>query len=230
MQKQSKGTRPRERARAIRAPRPPVGETPREAAIDRFLPVADIVETRHVVVDVPPAAAHAALHKLDFADIPSPLVRALMRIGLRAMNRARRRLGKAPLPRRFTLENLEQFGRILLADEPGKEIVIGAIARPGDVESMFVRRTPADFIGFDCPGHIKAVASFQTQPHGAHQTLLTYETRIRATDTDARRKLFAMDRLTAPLSRLVMARVLRFIESSAELACGTRTGRAIKES
>lgn len=194
--------------------------------VDRYLPVADIIESRHILVDAPASTTYAALRRIDFARTESPLVRALLRIGLRMVQRARRELGLAPLrkPVKLTFENMESFGRILLAENAGREIVVGAIARPGDVKSALERRTPEEFLAFDCPGYVKAAASFSVTPHGPKQSILSYEARTRAIDTETRRKLFTLDLLLSPLQSLVMERVLDQVQNAAE-----RSRRGCKE-
>jgi hypothetical protein len=223
--KQQRGARPRQRARERRAPEQVAERPAQKSLIDRHMPVADIVEIRHILVDATPEATHEAVRRIDFAAVPSPLVRALIAIGVRAANRARRQRGRGPLPAKLTIDNLDQLGGIILVDEPGKEIMIGQIERPGDMESRLERRTAEEFEAFDCPGFVKGVASFRVTAHGAKQTLLTYEVRSRATDTKTRRRLFSMDRLMGPLSRLVMQRVVEYMKSNAERACAARRER-----
>lgn len=208
---------------------PPLVEAPIEARegsacpmlLERFLPNADIVESRHIVVNATPDVVWAALKSVDFARIDSPLVRAFMKLRIFAVRNARRRLGLRPLhtPERFTLENVEDYGQMKLAERPGAEIVIGAIMRLFDVESLFERRTPAEFIGFDCPGYIKAAAGFLVEPYGERRTLLSYETRMRATDTKTRAELFLKMLLMAPLMKLTMRRLVRFVKRTAEKRC-----------
>lgn len=214
MQKNPMGARPGEQACEKIA----TESLARPRIVDRYLPIADIVESRHILVNAPPDATYAALRQLNFADVPSLLLRGVMALHLRALRRARQRLGLSPLPvpERLTFDNLESYGRILLGEEPGREIVVGAIVRPWDVESALERRTPAEFVAFDCPGHIKGAASFVVTPYGARQTLLSYESRARATDTATRRTLFAIDKVTAPLSGFFMQRLLDHVRNVTE--------------
>jgi hypothetical protein len=223
VQRTSASAKQREKAQKMPAKEAPVEQPKRgvrPALIDNYLPNADIVEIRHIVVNAPPEATYAALRCMDFAEIRSLGIRVMQAMQLRAIRRARRRLGLEPLPvpAKLTFDNLELYGRVLLAEEPGVEIVIGAIERPWDVKSLLERRTPSEFAAFDCPGYIKAAASFLLMPYGARQTLVSYETRIRAVDTATRRKLFAIYSFTAPSTRLFMQRTLEHVKESAERA------------
>ena len=214
-------------ARLRRARRRGRGEALRRALLARFLLTADIVESKTIVIDATPAATYKALRNVDFADVRSPLLRGLFALSMRAIRRARQRRGLAPLPAqmKFTFDNLRKLGRVILVDRPGVEIIVGAIERPMDVESLLERRTPAEFTEFECPGFFKGVAVFRLTRHGARQTLLTYEARMSATDTQTRRRLFALDRFTAPLTRFAMRRVLELVKLNAELACSERQER-----
>ncbi|WP_437987098.1 hypothetical protein [Sorangium sp. So ce117] len=189
--------------------------------LEHFLPEADIVMNHAIVVMAPPEVTYATLKRVDFARSRSLLLRAVFALRLAAVRRARRRLRLAPLPARvrMSLQNIEDYGQSKLAEKEGSEIVIGSIARLFNVQSLFTRRTAAEFKSFDCPGHFKAAASFIVMPYGQRRTLLAYETRIRATDTRTRRRLFLLDALTAPLGRLVMRRMLRVVARVANYQC-----------
>ncbi|WP_437593919.1 hypothetical protein [Sorangium sp. So ce1000] len=189
--------------------------------LEHFLPEADIVVNRQIVVMATPEVTYATLKRVDFARSRSLLLRAVLALRLAAVRRARRRLRLAPLPARvrMSLQNIEDYGQFKLAEKEGSEIVIGSIARLMSIASLFTRRTTAEFEAFDCPGHIKGAASFTVMPYGQRRTLLLYEARVRATDTRTRRRLFLLDALTAPLGRFVMRRMLRVVARVAEHQC-----------
>ncbi|WP_437942138.1 hypothetical protein [Sorangium sp. So ce341] len=189
--------------------------------IESFLPVADIVVNEQIVVMATPEATYAALKRVDFARSPSLLLRAVLALRVSEARRARRRLRLAPLPApaRVSLQNVEDYGQIRLAEQEGSEIVVGAIARPMNTESMYVRRSAAEFKAFDCPGHVKVAASYIVTPHGQRRTMLSYEVRLRATDTRTRRQLFFWDTLTSPLMMAVTRRALRYAAKVVERQC-----------
>lgn len=195
--------------------------------LESFLPEADIVVNEEIVVMATPESTYAALKRVDFARSRSLLLRVALALRVAEARRARRRLRLAPLPApaRVSLQNVEDYGQIRLAEKEGSEITVGAIARPMSTESLYVRRTAAEFKAFDCPGHIKAAASFVVTPYGQRRTMLSYEVRIRATDTRTRRQLFFWDALTAPLTRAITRRVLRYAARVAERQCAAQTYR-----
>lgn len=193
--------------------------------LESFLPEADIVVNDEIVVMAPPEVTYAVLRRADLMKSRSLVLRAVLALRVASVRRARRRLGLAPLPApaRISLQNVQDYGQIKLAEKEGTEIVIGAIARPMRTESLFSGRTAAEFTAFDCPGHIKAAASYVVTPYGQRRTLLSYEARIRATDTRTRRQLFFWDALTAPLMTLVTSRMLRHVARLAERQCAAHT-------
>jgi hypothetical protein len=194
----------------------------RPLLIERFVPYADIVETHELVVNTTPEATYAALRSVDFAKFPYPLMRVRIFLRVLAVEIARYRLGMRPLrkPVRLTLEDVAEFGQMKLAEIPGVEIVIGAIARPFDLKSIFEQRAPGEFEPFRCPGYIKAAASFHVAPYGAHRSLLSYEVRIRATDTATRRRLFFWSNLFAPTISRSIRRAVEFVKDTVERRCG----------
>ncbi|WP_437627408.1 hypothetical protein [Sorangium sp. So ce1151] len=195
--------------------------------LESFLPEADIVLNHEIVVMATPEVTYAALRRVDFAKSRSLLLRAVLALRVADVRRARRRLGLAPLPApaRVSLQNVQDYGQIKLAEKEGSEIAVGEIARPMSTESMFAGRTAAEFKAFDCPGHIKVASSFVVTPYGQRRTLLSYEVRIRATDTRTRRQLFLWDALTAPLMKLVTSRMLRHVARVAERQCAAQGHR-----
>ncbi|AUX32518.1 MULTISPECIES: hypothetical protein [Sorangium] len=195
--------------------------------IESFLPVADIVVNEQIVVMATPEATYAALKRVDFARSHSLLLRAALALRVAEARRARRRLRLAPLPApaRVSLQNVEDYGQIKLAEQEGSEIVVGAIARLMNAESLYVRRSAAEFKAFDCPGYVKVAASYAVTPHGQRRTMLSYEVRIRATDTRTRRQLFFWDALTSPLMTAITRRALRYAAKVVERQCAAQAHR-----
>src|SRR2546428_10987001 len=89
-------------------------------ALERILPRYDASERHAIVVRADAARTYAALRTLDLADLP--LTRVLMAV--RALpDRLLRRRGLPPR-RHVTLDGLLRAGFPLLAEEPGREILL----------------------------------------------------------------------------------------------------------
>ena len=181
-------------------------------SLDEFLPDYDVNEIHSTRVPAPPDAVMAAVRSLTAREVP--LIVALM--ALRSLP-ARLR-GRRPRPREGTiLEGFLRGGFVTLADRPG-ELVVGGVGRFW-LASAEVRRVGADeFADFREPGYAKAAFNMHAQPSPAGDTLLLTETRIQATDDDARRSFRRYWRLIHPGSAAIRRAWLRAIRRRAEAA------------
>jgi hypothetical protein len=154
--------------------------------LDKALPEYDFRERHGCYVDAPPERADEAVRAVTIRDMP--LARLLF--ALRAVPRRLRRK-----PSRFGAIDVPLVGLALevvfgpLGDEPGDEVAIGMIGQPWKLAGGETRRFERleEFTAFVEPGFVKAAMNFRFQPHGAG-TLLTTETRVRATDPGSRRR------------------------------------------
>jgi hypothetical protein len=153
--------------------------------IDRFLPRYDLAVVHAEVFRVPSEACYRTARDLDL--LRHPIIRTLL--GLRSLPQrlADRLTGQrhapAAAPRgTFRLDDMvgPPLGWILLAEEPGAQIVLGQIGRPwkpvGASEGPPLSR--AAFAPFDGPGFAKIAFGLRVQPHGATSSILTMETRV----------------------------------------------------
>lgn len=76
----------------------------------------------------------------------------------------------------------------VLAEDPGREIVIGACCEPWRREVVFRPLPPERFAAFAEPGFVKIAVSFAAEPLGADNARFVTRTRAVATDAEARRK------------------------------------------
>ena len=118
------------------------------------------------------------------------------------------------------LEVAKRSGFVLLAEDPGRELVLGTlVVRPPGVR-VSVPDDPAEtgrrFAALSAPGSAKAAMNFrlERQPDGTCR--LTTETRIFATDRDTARRFAVYWRFIHPGSALLRVMWLRAIASRAE--------------
>jgi hypothetical protein len=175
-----------------------------------LLPAYDVAEVHSAWVRASPERVFQALREVTAGEVP--MFRVLMRIrGLPT-----RVLSRRPFvfDRRTPL--LDQFlraGFVLLAEEPGRELVVGRIAqfwKPVGASSVPVRSAP-DFIEFDNPGYAKAVVNFWVNREGVGTRLRT-ETRVAATDAASRVKFsryWLLVRLGSGLTRRSWLKAVR---------------------
>jgi len=126
-------------------PAPPLPDE-RDELLDRFLPVYDVVDRHHVHVAAPAAVTLATAAQVDLFDVFA--VRAVFK-GRQMMLRGA--LDERPRPRGLLAE-VRSLGWVVLAEIPGREIVLGAVTRPWEANVIF-RSIPAEaFAAFDEPG------------------------------------------------------------------------------
>ncbi|HKA93320.1 MAG TPA: hypothetical protein VKE97_05920 [Acidimicrobiia bacterium] len=180
--------------------------------IDRFLPEYDEIEHHEAGVDAPADRTYQAVKEIDLAR--SPIVLALLAVrGLPHLF-----TGAVKPKRRLRLDDILESGFVVLAEEPGRELVLGIVGkfwRPG---SGVHRIEASEFTGFDEPGYSKAVWNFLVSERAGGGSTLVTETRVVSTDADARRNFGWYWRLIGPFSALIRRIVLGQVKREAESA------------
>jgi hypothetical protein len=150
--------------------------------LDRFMPAYEVAERHHIRVNAPAGLTLAAACDTD---LQGPAV-------VRAIIRAREiLLGADPAgPRRPAglLAEAQALGWGMLAEVPGREIVMGAVTRPWEANVTFRPLDPSAFPAFNERGHVKIVWTLRADPEGPGMSTFRTETRVLATDGDARRR------------------------------------------
>jgi hypothetical protein len=186
--------------------------------IDRYLPEYDVSLDCQTRVNAPPEQTYRAIREADLRD---PVISALFALRELPMRLTRRLRGEPapPAPRRITLGSITQDGPgwAVLADEPGKGLVIGSVGRFWERDYGGRAVTAEEFVSFREPGYAMLAIAFSLQPDGLGGTLLHYEARTRTTDATAYRKFHRYWALIRPGVALVMRSALHRIKLEAEL-------------
>lgn len=177
--------------------------------LDGFMPAYDVADRHHVHVEAPPAVALEVARNLDLGE--TGVVRAIFR--------ARELLlGAAPAQvttPRGLLAEMQSLGWVILAEEPGRELVVGAVTKPWEPNVTF-RPIPADaFAAFSEPEYVKIAWTLRAEPDGPGAMFLT-ETRALATDAPARTKFRRYWSLLSPGIILIRRMMLRSVKAGAE--------------
>jgi hypothetical protein len=148
--------------------------------LDRFMPEYEVGGCHRVRVRAPAAITLAAAREMDLFD--SPLVRAIVRareliVGGTRQDRPRRR---------GLLDEAQALGWGVLAEAPGRELVVGAVTRPWEADVTFRALPPAEFRAFQEPGWVKIAWTLRADPVGAAESIFTTETRVATTDPASR--------------------------------------------
>ena len=170
--------------------------------LEEFLPDFDFNEVHSTPVAASPDRALAAARELTPRDVP--LMAALTSL-------RRLRLNRSPDP---IVDQMLRSGFVVLADRPA-ELVLGVAGRFWTPSGGIARIGPGEFEGFREPNHARAVMDFHVQP-GPGGCLLSTETRIQATDEQARRSFGRYWRVVHPGSALIRRVWLRAARRRAE--------------
>jgi hypothetical protein len=153
-----------------------------DSLLDRFMPTYEIADRHHIRVAAPAPVTLDVARQVDLQ--AAPVVRTIIRareviLGATPDNRLR--------PRGLLAE-VQSLGWGVLAEVPGREIVVGAVTKPWEANVTF-RALPTDqFAAFDEPGYVKIAWTIRADPTNATESMFRTETRAVATDPVARRK------------------------------------------
>jgi hypothetical protein len=178
--------------------------------LDRFMPIYEVVERHHIRVAAPAEITFAAASETDL--LSSPISRAIFR--------AREViLGSAPdmtARPRGVLALTKSIGWGVLADVPGREVVMGAVTQPWKANVTFRPLPPEDFAAFNEPGLVKIAWTLRADPINAAESVFRTETRVIATDATARKKFRRYWSLLSPGIIIIRAVMLQPVKQEAE--------------
>jgi hypothetical protein len=163
-----------------------------DALLDIFMPSYEVVERHHVRVAAPAEVAFAAATEMDLRQ--SPVVRGIFKsrewiLGGRA--------ARDPVPSGL-LAQMRAIGWGVLAEVPGREIVMGAVTQPWMADVVFRALPPDTFAAFDEPDYVKIVWTLRTDPIGDGESMFRTETRASTTSPTARAKFRRYWSLVSP--------------------------------
>jgi len=178
--------------------------------LEDFIRNPDVTRSHEIVIDAP---ANVVLDVAEHFDLHSiPTVHFLFRLReflLLIRPRARPRL-------KSLVSETTNLGWIRLAHIPGRELIMGAVARPwvGDLE--FKSMGAAEFAGFAEPGFVKVVWTLETETLENRTTLFRTQTRVLATDVNARKRFLIYWLFAGHLIGLIRRLGIRAVRREAE--------------
>jgi hypothetical protein len=188
----------------------PAKDDERDTLLDRFLPSYEVVERHHVRVAAPATITLAAAAEMDLHE--SGLVQAIFKARELV-------LGGAPpkgAPPRGLLEEMKSLGWGVLAEIPGREIVLGAVTQPWVADTVFRAVPPDEFAAFDEPGYVKIVTALRADANGPAASIARTETRAATTDPTARAKFRLYWSAFSPGIVLIRRVMLGLVKADAE--------------
>jgi len=186
--------------------------------IDTYAPTADASELHQIEIN---ADAESVYKKLWCADLGgSPIIKTLM--GLRTLpglllHPTSINLKQPDYWRRtITMQHLLDSGFGRLAENPGRELVLGIAGRfwrPTGNVSPFAKD---NFSGPVRPGLARAVWNFQVQQTKPGRTMLSTETRVICGDAGSRAKFRIYWLVVRPFSGLIRRLMLNSVKRECE--------------
>jgi hypothetical protein len=119
-------------------------------------------------------------------------------------------------PSRPFLEEVLSLGWRILAEEPGREIVLGAVTQPWRADVVFRGIPPEEFAAFDEPGYVKIAWNLAASPVGPRESVFQTETRVATTDPSARARFRRYWLVVSPGILLIRRETLRMVKREAE--------------
>lgn len=191
---------------------------PDDLLLDRFIPHPEVREQHDVRVRAPADVTYRAALALNIHD--SSIIRSIFR-GRELLLGARHRAAP-PIATPF-LEQMIALGWSVLAEEPGREIVLGAITRPWEPNPRFEPIPAAEFSTFSHPRSVKIAWSVSVFDAAEGESVFRTETRVVTTDAEARRRFRRYWAVVVPGVLMIRRETLRLVKVAAEDAA--RRGR-----
>jgi hypothetical protein len=154
--------------------------------IDRFLPSYSLRQVDHAPVAAGSELAWPFVRGIDFYQVG--LARLLFAVRLLPETFGARLRGRpSPLAPSAHIDDFTRpgMGFQVLAEEPGREIVVGAVGRVWQPQIQFATVTPEAFSAFDEPGFGKIAWSLAVEPRESGGTWITFDLRVGFTDRGA---------------------------------------------
>lgn len=181
--------------------------------LDRFLPEYEVFERHRTRVAAPADVTFVAAREMSLME--SPLVRAIFRGRALLMRSAAEERPEEQAPQPLIDECLS-IGWGVLAQEPGREIVLGAVTQPWKADVKFRALPPDQFAAFHEPGFAKIAWTIRAEPLGPATSRFYTETRVATTDADARKRFRRYWTMVSPGVRLIRRESLRLVRTDAE--------------
>jgi hypothetical protein len=187
-----------------------------DALLDRFMPAYEIVERHRIRVKAPADTTFAAATDMNLQE--SPIIRAIFRGREWIMRSHPVRQAESG----SFIDQMRGIGWGVLAEIPGREIVMGAVTQPWKADVVFRPLAPDKFAAFSDPDYVKIVWTLRADPAGPAESVFRTETRAMATSPLARAKFRRYWSLLSPGIILIRWATLGELKAKAERGARSR--------
>lgn len=187
--------------------------------LDQFMPIYDVAERHHVSIAAPAEIAFQAATEMSLQG--SAVVRGIFKAREWIMgSRVARGVDELPF-----LAQMRAIGWGMLAEVPGREVVMGAVTQPWMADVVFRPLPPEEFVAFHEPGFVKIVWTLRADSLDAAQSIFRTETRVFTTDPTARAKFRRYWSFLSPGIIVIRRMLLGPLKAEAERRALTATAR-----
>ena len=163
--------------------------TPRKAPakdgdplLDLFMPRYEIADRHKIQVDAPAEVVLSSAREMDLER--SAIIRTIFK-GREWIVRSK---SDDRIRGRGFVEGMKALGWGVLAELPGREIVMGGVTQPWEPNPVFRALSPDEFAAFNDSGYVKIVWTLRADPADGGKSVFRTETRAVATDPESRKK------------------------------------------
>jgi hypothetical protein len=146
--------------------------------LDQFMPAYDVVDRHAVRLNAPAETALAAACAMDWRS--SAVIRAIVKARAWLL----RADPDALVRPQALLPSMTSLGWNVLAEVPGREIVVGAVTQPWIGDVVFRPLASASFARYFEPGYVKIVWTLRADPDPVDPDRCVFRTETRAVATD----------------------------------------------
>ena len=114
------------------------------------------------------------------------------------------------------MADMQSLGWGVLAEMPGREVIVGAVTKPWEANVSFRALPPDQFAAFDEPGYVKIILTIRADPIGATDSIFRTETRAIATDRTSRVRFRRYWSFLSPGIIVIRWAVLGLVKDDAE--------------
>ena len=179
--------------------------------LDRFMPDFEVREQHRAEIAAPAATTFAAARTLDLRR--APVARGIFRARQLFMGG---HAGEDPAGHASFIDEVLGLGWRMLAEEPGRRIIFGAVTQPWRADVVFRGIPPEEFAAFAEPGYVKIVWTIAVVPMGSRSSQFRTETRAIATDPGSRARFRRYWSVVSPGIVMIRRAMLRQVRRDAE--------------
>jgi hypothetical protein len=181
-----------------------------DALLDTFIRDYDVCERHEIAVVAPADVTLATAQEMELES--SPVIRAIFK----ARELILRSKPDSTTRPKGLIEEMKSIGWGVLAESPGREIVMGGVTKPWEANPVFRALPPDEFAAFSEPDHVKIAWTLRAIPEPTGGSTFCTETRAVATDPGARKKFRVYWSFLSPGIILIRSAMLPALKAAAE--------------